>query len=532
MKLYKIAWLVLVVFLGAKIAKAEDIYIAQSAAGSANGTSCANTYPYTWFNNASNWAATAGKIGPGDTVHICGTITVGANADGLVFQGNGAAGSPITLLFEPGAVLQSPYFGNSVGMSGHGAIVMGWGRSYLTVDGGSNGIIQNTANGSQLNYRASSTGVSMFHCNTCTVTNLQILNMYVNTNGDNTLADASLVRAIDFNGSNLTISNNKLWDCGWCLMQYFVGGDNNIQIYNNDIAHFDHGWALAGDNANGTPVVSNIFFHDNRIHDTVNWDAPGCTTHHIDDLHVYQPVSTQTVNNLYYYNNYAYGNRGQCATGMLYVEGGNVVNQYYFNNVWDATNSSSPGGLSNGWIGLFGSNSTGETVVENNTVLGPNASDSTYCYSIKGMPSLVFRNNIMNKCSTPLAIAGSKLTQVDNNLYGAYSTSNGFNWSLSYVGSFANWKSSCGCDAHSIQNNTTGVNSDGSLQSTSPALKAGINLMSTATAGLAGLAKDTTEGGTRAASPRPSSGNWDIGAFATVSSNLPSAPLNLVATPQ
>ncbi|MDR3559321.1 MAG: hypothetical protein P4L58_02895, partial [Candidatus Pacebacteria bacterium] len=40
----------------AKASYAADFYVAQAAAGSGNGTSCANAYVYTWFNNSGNWA--------------------------------------------------------------------------------------------------------------------------------------------------------------------------------------------------------------------------------------------------------------------------------------------------------------------------------------------------------------------------------------------------------------------------------------------------------------------------------------------
>src|SRR5208337_479058 len=54
---------------------AKDIYIAQTAQGSANGTSAANAYAVTWFNTAGNWGSGSSQINPGDTVHLCGTIT-------------------------------------------------------------------------------------------------------------------------------------------------------------------------------------------------------------------------------------------------------------------------------------------------------------------------------------------------------------------------------------------------------------------------------------------------------------------------
>src|ERR1700722_1763925 len=39
------------------ITRAENIYIAQVAQGSGNGSSAANAYPITFFNTAANWSS-------------------------------------------------------------------------------------------------------------------------------------------------------------------------------------------------------------------------------------------------------------------------------------------------------------------------------------------------------------------------------------------------------------------------------------------------------------------------------------------
>src|SRR5271157_1591702 len=81
----------------ASAASAGNIYVAQSASGSANGSTCANAYAYTFFNNGGNWGSGSSQIGPGTTVHLCGTITGSAGATILTFLGNGSNGNPITL---------------------------------------------------------------------------------------------------------------------------------------------------------------------------------------------------------------------------------------------------------------------------------------------------------------------------------------------------------------------------------------------------------------------------------------------------
>ena len=85
---------------------AEDLYIAQTNLGSANGTSAANARAYTWFNTSTNWTSVSGvpdRIGPGDTVHIVGVIT-----NPLSIQGSGSPGNPITLKFDQGGKLRHP----------------------------------------------------------------------------------------------------------------------------------------------------------------------------------------------------------------------------------------------------------------------------------------------------------------------------------------------------------------------------------------------------------------------------------------
>lgn len=68
----------------AGLAKANDIYVAQSALGGNTGTDCSNAKAYTFFSSSSNWGTALSQIGPGSTVHICGTITAGNGATSLL----------------------------------------------------------------------------------------------------------------------------------------------------------------------------------------------------------------------------------------------------------------------------------------------------------------------------------------------------------------------------------------------------------------------------------------------------------------
>jgi hypothetical protein len=119
--------LTFLLLLAASPVAAEDLYVAQSSSGAADGSSCANALAATFFNNAANWGAGAGQINGGDTVHLCGTIT-----STLTTQASGTAGNLITILFEAGAKLSQ-----AVCPSGTGCLQIA-GHDFIVVNGGSN----------------------------------------------------------------------------------------------------------------------------------------------------------------------------------------------------------------------------------------------------------------------------------------------------------------------------------------------------------------------------------------------------------
>src|SRR3954454_16603847 len=99
MRFYRMTMIMAVVLLMGKYCSAADIYIAQNTAGSNSGSDCADAHAASWFNSANNWGTGTAQIGPGVTVHVCGTITGSANGTELTFQGSGSSGAPITLWF-------------------------------------------------------------------------------------------------------------------------------------------------------------------------------------------------------------------------------------------------------------------------------------------------------------------------------------------------------------------------------------------------------------------------------------------------
>ena len=188
-------------------ASATDFYYAATLAGSNNGTSCANAYAYT---DATNGISTAGKWVAGNTLHICGTITGSGGATAITAAGNGSSGNPITIKFETGAQLDAPYWGGNAFSSSAGAISC-VGHSYITIDGGVNGIIQNTANGTSLANQQASTGVNFLGCAHTEIKNLHVLNIYVHTENDNGgISPNDTVGIGDGNADFVYVHNNQV----------------------------------------------------------------------------------------------------------------------------------------------------------------------------------------------------------------------------------------------------------------------------------------------------------------------------------
>lgn len=236
-----------------------NFYISQNGSGSQDASSCANTLPILFFNTSSNWGSGTGKIGPGVTVHLCGMIT-----SQLIFQGDGISGNPITILFESGARL------STAGGYSNGFIYGGASRNWITIDGGGNGIIESTNNGSSPTYQnqVDAGGVYFPTCNNCIVRNLTVQNLFIKNTSDSQGGGD----AIDIHGgSNNSIYGNTVHDTQIGIYVPFGGGgESNDQIYNNTVYHFNHAIA-SGDTSDGA-VSNNLSVHDNNIYDAYMWD--------------------------------------------------------------------------------------------------------------------------------------------------------------------------------------------------------------------------------------------------------------------
>ena len=505
------------------VASATTVYITRDGAGSQDGSSLLNAgacdaTPATpqstcaFFNNASNWGSGAKQIGAGTTVHLGDdgvAITATANASSyLSFQAGGSGGSPITLLFGPGAVLTSPAWGGS-------AIALG-SYSYITINGGTNGIIQATLNGTSgasciggscMYQQGGGIGVNGYGSNQ-TVENLTVQDLYVRS-GTTDVSDQNTLGINTGLGSNVTITNNVVHDVHWAVGYGVSGsGATNIQVSKNNIYNTDHG-VFVGNASTGTNTVNGIYIFGNHIHDFANWDEVTDTYHH-DGVHVFindHSGSTATYQNIIVYNNLIDGNWGTYDNAGIYLESadnvsaGGIVSCSLFNNVMNPSGGASASGA-------FADYSQNGCLNANNDVYGQ-------AYSVeftKANGATLYNNIGVTQYTVINGGDGGMLTASNYNDWYNTQGTNQFIPPSGYccLASLSSWISTTGFDTNSITANPN-LNSSYVPNTGSPVIGAGTNLYSTCNGqsnpGLGALCYDA------AGNPRPSSGAWTIGAY-------------------
>jgi hypothetical protein len=519
---------VMFVILAAGFSTASDIYIAQNAAGGNSGADCADAHAVAWFNNSANWGSGAGQIGPGTTVHLCGTISTN-----LAAQRSGSNGNPITIFFESGA--------NITSACGGGGCLSTKSLAYIIVDGGStcgwinqtqvscNGTIQSSTaspSGSQF-------GIEATGCANCEFRNLNIGPIFVTTaNGVQASGDIRGIQFLPSAGTGTALVHNNIVHDAASGIVYVPNGsnDNGFQAYNNSEYNINSSVDISNNNSG---MLTAALIHDNHFGSTGNWDNAGCPEHH-NSLHAF--AYTTTNSGIKYYNNFIDGNWGTCSTGGLFIEGSGSLNYNVaaFNNIWAMQYPSNSGNMANGIVNITAG---GFIKFYNNTVIGSNGNGDN-CVALNALTSdstnIYIENNIISGCNGQTLFSNTGLnyfTTVNNNVYGGSSSSTPFavncgSSGCNYYG-YSQWKSACSCDASSFFNSSysywNGNSSTGQLNSGSPAINAGANLTDL---GIAALSLDHD------GNPRPSSGAWTSGAldYSSVSSIAP--PTGLAALVQ
>lgn len=497
-------WLFTLLVLAASPACATTIYVSQAAQTPfSGGTNCNgnNTSSVATFNAAS--------LSNGEIVWLCGTIT-----SALTPQNGGSLSQPVLMQFDTGASIQMGALPTT------GAIVL-TGLSNITVDGqGGNcgwlwnmnntcsvGQIESTANGSGLANQIASIAILAGGTTNVVIKGLRLGPVYTHTLASDTTQSPPGPIAVDFVGAtNITIQNNTIDDCGWCL----TGTATTGTFQNNEIYNVDHCLGLGGTN-------SGITFAHNHCHDFANWDQTGAAFHH-DGLHLFS-TSTNTFNGANVYGNLFDGDQGANVTspGMYFESastGATIENIAAWNNVV-ITHSGrlSCCGLISFYTTASGATATNGTAY-NNTLIGYYQAGTGACFDSVGWSNILWKNNVVNGCQSQVTIdANSTLTAVDYNDYDNLSADQGcgggcntFSWHGSIFASFTTWKSDCSCDSHGRNDTTAQMNlsSLGRPLAGSTIIGAGVNLTSV---GNALLDYDIT------GTPRSAVSAWDLGAF-------------------
>jgi len=479
-------------------ARAEDIYVAQSAAGGDTGTDCADAHSLAWLNTSGNWGAGSNKVSAGDTVHLCGTLT-----SILTSQSSGSTGNPTTILFESGAKFSAPYFGSEF----VGAINL-VGKSNIVVNGGTDGKIENTDNGTAKTYQNASCGIFLANCSNIEVKSLTITNIYQNGGSSSNATDIGGDLTADVylyqNNTNISVHNCNLLNARKGVWVAFDGANiDSINIYSNLVA--DHCWSIAVGSGTYPCSSTNIKIHDNEITDWLNWQCPSssayCTSsidaYHTDGLMLFTHHSSTFTPMVY--NNYFHGSLGKgSATAFIYLTsdtGANPALGTVFNNLLVYTNTDHCA-----WFIAGG----GAQQIYNNTLVGGSGSCGT---ALMLSSNAIVMNNIIANANVGIGSYGP-LDAIHSdynvwfNIYGGagrFSANDGSTW---YWFNNGTWQA-LGYDVHSTTNNPN-LDVSYHLQSGSPAVATGTNLTAL---GISELSKD------KSGNPRSSTAPWDIGAF-------------------
>lgn len=468
-------------------------FISQSGGGS--GTSCTDPLPVSYFNTPSSWGA--GKISGGSTVHLCGIIT-----STLQFQGGGTGtgANRVTLLAESGAILSQPV----------GQLINCEGFSHILLNGGTNGIIRNTANGTNLTFQQMIRAVECDNAGDIEVENWSATGLYVHVapggpsdgNGSSCIDETFSNFFYDYPATgNVKVHDNSIANVGWAIR---VDGPTvngtDIQVYNNIIQSMNHGVEGGGDTTQYTYEVTS-----NQFGAMANWDTTLNCYHH-DPIHFFtgspNPSDTTTIA-----NNKFFGDPGVNNTADIFLENGqpNVLqyNNVYIGDVVHALNN-----------GFYNNQGGANHRVFNETFIGQGINNSG-CIEERTGSSVTFKNNLLIGCNNYVSIyPGVTITGWDYNTYAAQASGGNSAWNNgagTSTNTFSAWQSGSGLDAHGQSLSMSPVNSSGVPSMGSAVIAAALNLTSL---GISGLDCDTTDGNLRTCTARPVGPTaWTTGAY-------------------
>jgi hypothetical protein len=442
---------------------AEDIYIAQTVQGTDSGASCAEAHSVAWFNSASNWGDNAGKIGPGDTVHLCGTITYNGSGSLLKVQGSGIQGNPITIRFEDDAKLSAPVYGTASGWP-YDAGIFVQSHNWIVIDGGTNGLIECTDNGGPAggySYHVSAIGITFSKSNHCEVKNLKIKNIYRPTLADyepNTVGGQGVYVN---NCSHISLHDNYVEQAGVGFMVTFYN-DTDIEIFNNKTFRCAMG-VKSGIGSDGY-TADDLRIHHNRIHNTDLFD-------YNDGMEIFGRSTTKDAfTRIKIYDNvigpdiYTFGHP---ATAWILCAVGWIVEPEIYNNVLIAGPNDGQSSRAIHFIETGGNgHASGLTLEENskiynNTLISESPYSTLGIYLTKRSIGHQIYNNVMYAKNTLLAVLTDNVSTMAYCDYNAYYSEGSLQWNLlaTYYNNFSQWQA-LGYDTHGFNSDPKFVNKD------------------------------------------------------------------------
>lgn len=496
---------------GASIA---NIYYAQTAAGSNNGTDCADAYAYNdatnGFNTAGKWGAGSTQIGQDTIAHACGTFTGMAGSSLFVFQGSGASGHPITLRGESGVDMTAPYWGGG----STGGPIWAVSRSWLNIDCPSLACtIENTQNGTGLTFAVNSYGININGSSNVTVKQWTVANICQHTSladnvGCQTSGSNDCAVCVGSGSTNITITQMTIHDSFQCVLYAPANADSGITVSNNTLSRCN--WGVSSGITSGTSNGLLITGNDITcvIGATCNWDTTVGTCCHHNGI-ILDPQSGGVMDGVVISDNYIHDEIGE-STGGVFLDPdalNEITSILIYNNVFFTTTGQQ--GPSNGHIAC--GNFVAGCQEYNNTMVGPATNGLT------GQLTPTFANNIVESVGFAISLGSGYTTPSSD--YGDF-----FNIASGYAASglagspfstLSAWVTAISLDTHSI---TTNPNLTTSLvpNSGSPVLLAGTNLTSLGIAALdVGAPQTFGVSGSCGTGclPRPTIGSWDMGAY-------------------
>lgn len=478
-----------------------NYYIAQSAQGTGDGLTSANAKAASFFNTGGNWSGTentSGKISPGDTVWIVGTVSTP-----LVFQGSGTTGNPITLKWEPGAKLSAGTWATAAVLC-EGDNFVGL-KHNIVIDGYADGKIEATASGTGLANASCGYGVRCVGTSQVEIKNLRVFDLFVRTVGNDASTPGIAISCVP--AVNAALADVSVHDCiiqhAFCGVNtsYNTQGLTNLSVYNNTIRHINWGIQCGSESTGST--VDGIQIYGNTISDFANWDEPATNNHHHNAVFVWTGNSDTTgvCTGLRIFRNAIGPGFGTFATSGIYVSApGHRDETWIYNNVFYSNDASNP---SNGDVFVVpGSGAT--TRIYNNTHIGDTGIAIGYGGDHGGAQTCILRNNIVSgvgKIAVYVSYGTLVTLDSDRNLwFGLASSPTGFSFSSNSSAAFKTWSEwqGLGYDANSVYEEDPLLDGDGRPGTESPALGAGADLSAFFT--------DDYDGVTRVAP-------WDIGAY-------------------